>query len=108
MLRVGVTPPPLKYLFEQAGLGQNEGRQALTALVRAGRAQRVSEELFLATETIDACEAAIRAHLDAGGEGTVAALKDAMGTSRKFAVPILEYFDAHGVTKRDGDLRFLA
>ena len=108
MLRVGTTPPPLKYLFEQAGLGQAEGRQALTALVRAGRAQRVSEELFLATETVEACIAAIRAHLDAGGEGTVAALKDAMGTSRKFAVPILEYFDAHGVTKRDGDLRRLA
>jgi selenocysteine-specific elongation factor len=108
MLRVGTTPPPLKYLFEQAGLGQAEGRQALTALVRAGRAQRVSEELFLATETVDACEAAIRAHLNAGGEGTVTALKDAMGTSRKFAVPILEYFDAQGVTKRDGDLRRLA
>lgn len=108
MLRVGVTPPPLKYLFEQAGLGQNEGRQALTALVRAGRAQRVSEELFLAAETLAECEAAIRAHLNACGEGTVAALKDAMGTTRKFAVPLLEYFDSHGVTKRDGDMRSLA
>ncbi|MDO4400191.1 MAG: selenocysteine-specific translation elongation factor [Coriobacteriia bacterium] len=108
MLRVGVTPPPLKYLFEQAGLGQNEGRQALTALVRSGRAQRITEELFLAASTLAGCEEAIRAHLNAGGEGTVAALKDAMGTTRKFAVPLLEYFDAHGVTKRDGDTRTLA
>ena len=107
MLRAGVTPPPLKYLFEQAGLGQNEGRQALTALARTGRAQRVSEELFLAADTLAGCEAAIRAHLNAGGEGTVAALKDAMGTTRKFAVPLLEYFDSHGVTKRDGDQRTL-
>jgi hypothetical protein len=105
MLRVGTTPPPLKYLFEQAGLGQNEGRQALTKLVHDGRAQRITEELFLATETLDSCKQAIRAHLAAGGEGTVAALKDAMSTSRKFAVPLLEYFDSHGVTKRDGDIR---
>ena len=105
MLRVGTTPPPLKYLFEQAGLGQNEGRQALTKLVHDGRAQRITEELFLATETLDSCKQAIRAHLAAGGEGTVAALKDAMNTSRKFAVPLLEYFDTHGVTKRDGDIR---
>jgi selenocysteine-specific elongation factor len=107
MVRVGTTPPPLKYLFEQAGLGQNEGRQALTALVRAGRAKRITEELFLATQTLDGCEAAIRTHLNGGGEGTVTALKDAMGTSRKFAVPILEYFDTHGVTKRNGDTRTL-
>ena len=107
MLCVGTTPPPLKYLIEQAGLGQNEGRQALTALVRAGRAKRITEELFLATETLQGCEQAIRAHLESGGQGTVTALKDAMGTSRKFAVPILEYFDAHGFTRRDGDLRTL-
>ena len=108
MLRVGVTPPPLKYLFEQAGLGQNEGRQALTALVRAGRAKRITEDLFLAAETLQGCERAIRTHLESGGEGTVAALKDAMGTTRKFAVPILEHFDSHNVTKRDGDMRTLA
>jgi selenocysteine-specific elongation factor len=108
MLRVGTTPPPLKYLFEQAGLGQSEGRQALTALVREGRARRIADDLYLATDTLQACERAIREHLEAGGQGTVAALKDAMGTSRKFAVPILEYFDANGVTKRDGDTRTVA
>ena len=37
-----------------------------------------------------------------------AALKDAMGTSRKFAMPLLEYFDARGFTVRVGDVRVLA
>ena len=107
MVRVGATPPPLKYLFEQAGLGQNEGRQALTSLVHDGRAVRITEELFLAAETLASCEQAVRAHLSGGGEGTVAACKDAMGTTRKFAVPLMEYFDTHGVTKRVGDVRTL-
>ena len=33
--------------------------------------------------------------------------RDATGTSRKYIVPLLEYFDAQGVTKRDGDVRTL-
>jgi selenocysteine-specific elongation factor len=37
----------------------------------------------------------------------VAQLKDAMQTSRKYAVPLLEFFDAQGTTKREGDVRRL-
>jgi selenocysteine-specific elongation factor len=33
--------------------------------------------------------------------------RDITGTSRKYIVPLLEYFDAQGVTKRDGDVRTL-
>ncbi len=43
------------------------------------------------------------------GEGTgmtMAELRDLLGTSRKFAVPIGEYLDRIGLTRRDGDLRF--
>ena len=28
------------------------------------------------------------------------------GTSRKYALPILEWFDQRGITRREGDLRF--
>ena len=38
---------------------------------------------------------------------TVSAFREALGTSRKYALPILEYFDAKGVTKRQGDVRLL-
>jgi selenocysteine-specific elongation factor len=49
-------------------------------------------------------EAAVR---DAGTAGiTVSAFREALGTSRKYAVPLLEWFDHRGVTRRDGDLRF--
>jgi selenocysteine-specific elongation factor len=30
-----------------------------------------------------------------------------LGVSRKYAIPLLEYFDAQGLTKRDGDVRVL-
>ena len=38
---------------------------------------------------------------------TVSDFRQALGTSRKYALPLLEYFDAHGVTRRHGDVRLL-
>jgi selenocysteine-specific elongation factor len=34
-------------------------------------------------------------------------LRESLGTSRKYAVPLMEWFDQRGVTRRDGDVRFL-
>ena len=55
-------------------------------------------------------EAAARLHAAlAGGAGqTVSELNAALGTTRKFSIPLLEYFDGLGITQRAGDLRFLA
>jgi len=39
---------------------------------------------------------------------TVAEIRDLLGTTRKFAVPLCEYLDRIKVTKREGDLRVLA
>src|ERR671929_190108 len=39
---------------------------------------------------------------------TVAEIRDLLGTTRKYAVPLCEYLDRIGVTRREGDLRFLA
>ena len=48
-------------------------------------------------------EAAIRRE----GPITMARFRDAVGTTRKYAVPLMEWFDATGVTVRDGDVRAL-
>ena len=36
----------------------------------------------------------------------MSAFREALGTSRKFALPLLEWFDHRGITRREGDLRF--
>ena len=53
-------------------------------------------------------EARVRAHLERHGEITVASLRDLLGSSRKFTLVLLEYFDARRVTRRVGDKRVLA
>jgi selenocysteine-specific elongation factor len=40
-----------------------------------------------------------------GGGLTVAEIRDLLGTTRKFDVPLCEYLDREGVTRREGDVR---
>jgi len=43
--------------------------------------------------------------LEREGRVTVAEFRDRFGSSRKFALPVLEYLDRLGITRRDGDYR---
>lgn len=104
----GAAPTMPPKLFDEAGLGAKTGQHALTTLVRDGRAVHIGGDLYLAADALEHCKQAVCAHLETGGAGTVAALKDAMGTSRRYAVPLLEYFDTQGVTVRSGDIRSLS
>jgi selenocysteine-specific elongation factor len=76
--------------------------EVLDAAVRSGALVRVSPELVMTPAFVAKAESIARA----AKEGiTVSAFREALGTSRKFALPILEHFDRSGVTRRDGDLR---
>ena len=82
-------------------------RELLGALVETGRAVAISAEVYLLPDQAGRAEALAR-DLAASPEGmTASAFRERLGTSRKFAIPILEWLDARGVTKREGDLRRL-
>ena len=102
----GPKPPAVSDLFAQANLAPKQGYKALAALERAGRAVKVSDEFYFDAEAFVALERAVRNKL-AVGPTTAADLKDAMGVSRKHAIPLLEYLDDAGVTRRAGDAREL-
>ncbi len=104
----GLMPPPLSELVEETGLDPSLARRALARMREEGAVYRVSSELFYDGPAVEACKQAIAEVLRSGGEGTIAGMKDAMGgISRKFAVPLLEAFDAEGLTVRDGAVRRL-
>jgi selenocysteine-specific elongation factor len=80
-------------------------RAELRELVRRGE---VIEEggVYFAAEAIDAAARIVAELLDAQPEGvTVAAVRDAWGTSRKFAIPLITHLDNQGITRRRDDLR---
>jgi selenocysteine-specific elongation factor len=60
--------------------------------------------VFTANAYARACQL-IRAELAANGELTVSAARAVLGTSRKYALPLLNRMDADGITRRRGDVR---
>lgn len=84
-----------------AEIGRNEVRE----LVRRGEVVEVGGVAFAASAMDDAA-AVIRDLLAERPDGvTVAEVRDALGTTRKFVVPLLEHLDATGRTRRRDDLR---
>ena len=107
LARAASAPPAVADLFKQAGLDASLGHRALGVLEKQGRARRVSGDFAFDADACAALERAVVDRLRACPGATAAELKNAMGVSRKHAIPLLEHFDAQGITKRDGDVRTL-
>lgn len=107
LAQAGQTPPTIADLIAQSGIDQSRAYRALGALEKAGAATKVNKEYYFSSDALSALEQACRSRL-ASGAASAAELRDAMGTSRKYAIPLLEYFDGKGITRREGDLRTLA
>jgi selenocysteine-specific elongation factor len=96
----GEPVPPT--ISELRGAGFDLG--TIEAAVRAGALVRIAPDLVLTSALVERAVEAVRA---AGSAGiTVSAVRQAIGTSRKYAVPLMEHLDRTGVTRRSGDLRF--
>ncbi|HEX3300532.1 MAG TPA: selenocysteine-specific translation elongation factor [Actinomycetota bacterium] len=93
------TPPTVKQL-----VASGVDPALIDAAGRSGRVVRLSPDLIVTPEVVAHATQLTREHAADGV--TVSALREALGTSRKYAVPLAEYLDATGVTRRVGDLRF--
>ncbi|MBV9103529.1 MAG: selenocysteine-specific translation elongation factor [Candidatus Eremiobacteraeota bacterium] len=80
--------------------------QALDTLVASGALVKVGDAVYRGSQ-IAAVRRKLEDALGGNGELTMAGFRDLVGTSRKYAVPLLEWFDATGVTVRTGDVRRL-
>ncbi len=92
------TPPTVADL-----IGAGIAREVLDAATRAGLLVRVSPELVLTPAFVERALQVVREAGDAGV--TVSALRERLGTSRKYAVPLLEHLDQRRLTRRVGDVR---
>jgi selenocysteine-specific elongation factor len=101
----GLGPPTTKELAAAIGQPLEQLEPLLRLAVEDGLLFKVSENLYFTPATLERGRAMCENLLQAGGTATVSQLREAWGVSRKFSVPLCEYFDARGVTTRDGDLR---
>ena len=93
------TPPTVKELVA-AGFDPS----LIDAAGRAGVLVRIGPELIVAPRLVERATTLVHEHAADGV--TVGLLRETLGTSRKYAVPLVEWMDANGITRRVGDLRF--
>ncbi len=101
----GFAPPLFKEMAETSGLDRNRLRDLLGILLEEKEIEQVNPDFFLAAGRLAEAEENIRSHLAASGRLEVAEVREMLGASRKYAIPLLEYFDRKRVTRRDGDYR---
>ena len=83
------------------------GDVVLQALLAQGRLHALSAEVLVPDVVYAQMLETVRQEAGAQGSITVAALRDKLHTSRKYALAMLEHLDARGITQRRGDERVL-
>ncbi|HEU4480824.1 MAG TPA: SelB C-terminal domain-containing protein, partial [Actinomycetota bacterium] len=78
----------------------------LRALEDADDLVRVGD-FYLTSERAREARELVRSAIGDSGPKTVAEIRDLLGTTRKYAVPLCEWLDATGATVRSGDVRLL-
>jgi selenocysteine-specific elongation factor len=100
-------PPSPEEALGRAGLQGDEEHELFQVLVEARRLVRVKESLFFHAQALEAIQDKLVALLRERKEIGPPDIKDLLGISRKYAIPLLEYFDGRRVTMRVGERRVL-
>ena len=103
----GLQPPYFKELSKTLNIDPARSKEVLMHLVEEGQLVKTKEDLFFHTRAIDDLKNKLVAFLEAKGEISTPQFKKMTGVSRKYVIPLAEFFDAKNVTLRVGDVRML-
>ncbi|MDQ5845186.1 MAG: selenocysteine-specific translation elongation factor [Acidobacteriota bacterium] len=111
--KAGLEAPSLDQVLQDAHVtasGRAHARKVLQLLIDDGTLVRVQGEMFFHVEALDRLKQLLQQYAAEHGPERlidVAKFKDLAGISRKYAIPLLEYFDRERITRRAGDKRII-
>ena len=103
----GMSPPEAADLAAAAGVRAAVVPELLALLRDEQKLVELSSALYLDFDVEAELRRKVIERLSTGSTMTMADLRDLLGTTRKYAVPIGEYLDRIGLTRREGDVRKL-
>jgi selenocysteine-specific elongation factor len=109
----GLEVPSWEQALQQAGVPaaqKQHARKLLQLSINDGRLVRVQDEMFFAASALDRMKQLLQDYAASNEPERlidVPTFKDLAGVSRKYAIPLLEYFDRERVTRRAGDKRVI-
>lgn len=105
--RGGYEPPTIKEMCDSLHCVEKMLLEHLNILAREGRAVKVKSDIFYAPEPVADIREKLMAYLRDKGEIMPPEFRELTGLSRKFMIPLLEFFDQEKMTIRVGDKRIL-
>ena len=106
-LESGLTPPYFKEVCAKLQIEPQQGRQVLELLLSEGILVKVKNDLYFHHRPLEDLKRNLVKYLTEHREINTGRFKDMTGASRKFVIPLLEYFDSCQLTIRVGDSRRL-
>lgn len=103
----GLAAPSVKEVMDTLGGKKAEIVSVLGVLLNEGVLVKVTEDLYFHSGPLNKLKEDYTAALVTAGKATPATFKDLTGLSRKYIIPLMEYFDATKLTIRVGDHRTL-
>ncbi len=100
-----LSPKKLSELASSSPFDQKLLENIQSLLLDEGRVVRVGGELILGKNALNEAKQRLHTLFTEVGAFSASQAKDALETSRKYAIPILEQLDAEGFTQRVGDQR---
>ncbi len=107
MQRGGFQPPALSALAIAKTVDRKRIEKLATLAVAMGDLKKIEAKIFLHTESEQALRNTVSRLIQTHESVTIAQVREALNSSRKFVVPFMEYLDRIGFTKRTGDARIL-
>ncbi|MCF8009987.1 MAG: selenocysteine-specific translation elongation factor [Clostridiales bacterium] len=105
LLSSGTQPPMWKNICKQLDLPNDQSVELLRYLLRNKILAKISDDIYLHYKVLDEAEEKLINYIREKGQISVSEARDMFNTSRKYTLPLLEYFDTKKITKRTGDVR---
>ncbi|MBT8369804.1 MAG: SelB C-terminal domain-containing protein, partial [Deltaproteobacteria bacterium] len=103
----GLQPPYFRDVILTLDTDPSRAKDVLMHLVEEGQIVKTKDDLYFHAKAVDDLKKRMIEFLKSRGEMTTPQFKQLTGVSRKFVIPLIEYFDAKNVTLRVGDSRKL-
>lgn len=106
--RAGLTAPAVTEVLKGVRVDPERARKLLQLLVREKTLVKITEDLLLHRTALEHLHALLAGYKkQRGPKLPIPVFKELAGVSRKYAIPLLEYLDREGLTRRAGDERVI-
>jgi selenocysteine-specific elongation factor len=106
--QAGLVPPTYKEILARfPDLAPDFVKEMLLGLVQSGKVVKVNEDLYFYKGHLDRLQEELVTFMRKAGDIDAPRFKGLTGLTRKFSIPLLEYFDKEKITLRVGDTRIL-